>query len=130
MNNYYQVLGVSRTASGDEIKAAYRFLALALHPDRFPGTENKARAEARFKEVAQAYHVLRNPGRRRAYDWHFGMAPGTIPAVAADADAWKMVIRQVLEKAREIGLELLDDYKAYARDILRSPRSERSRRRK
>ncbi|HUI65507.1 MAG TPA: molecular chaperone DnaJ [Bacteroidota bacterium] len=63
--DYYQVLGVARSASADEIKKAYRKLALQFHPDRNPG--NKA-AEESFKEAAEAYEVLGDPTKRQRYD--------------------------------------------------------------
>ena len=67
---YYEILGVSRDASEDEIKKAYRKLALKYHPDHNPGD---AGAEQKFKEAAEAYDVLRNPERRAHYD-RFGTA--------------------------------------------------------
>jgi len=63
--DYYEVLGVSRTASADEIKSAYRKLAMKYHPDRNPG--DKA-AEEKFKEAAEAYDVLHDPEKRQRYD--------------------------------------------------------------
>src|SRR5437868_15327551 len=63
--DYYEVLGVSRTASADEIKKAYRQLALKNHPDKNPGD---AEAEKRFKEAAEAYEVLSDQSKRRRYD--------------------------------------------------------------
>jgi molecular chaperone DnaJ len=68
--DFYEVLGVERTASADEIKRAYRKLALKHHPDRNPGD---ADAERLFKEAAEAYSVLGDDGKRRQYD-QFGHA--------------------------------------------------------
>ncbi len=63
--DYYSILGVSKTASQEEIKAAYRKLALKYHPDRNP--DNKE-AEEKFKEAAQAYEVLSDEQKRKQYD--------------------------------------------------------------
>ncbi len=68
--DFYEILGVARTASAEEIKAAYRKLALKYHPDRNPG--NKA-AEESFKEVSGAYEVLSDATKRKQYD-QFGHA--------------------------------------------------------
>src|SRR5919108_1236240 len=65
MADYYAVLGVPRTASDDEIKKAYRKLAMKYHPDRNNGSKE---AEERFKDITEAYDVLRNPEKRAAYD--------------------------------------------------------------
>lgn len=63
--DFYKDLGVSRTASADEIKKAYRKLAAQLHPDKNPGDK---KAEARFKAVNRAHQVLSNPEQRKLYD--------------------------------------------------------------
>jgi molecular chaperone DnaJ len=70
--DYYEVLSVSRTASAEEIKRAYRRLAMKYHPDRAVDGD-KAEAEARFKEAAEAYEVLSDPNKRARYD-QFGHA--------------------------------------------------------
>jgi molecular chaperone DnaJ len=63
--DYYEILGVSRTASDQELKSAYRKLAVRFHPDKNP---NDAAAEEKFKEAAEAYSVLSDPEQRRRYD--------------------------------------------------------------
>ncbi|HET9478088.1 MAG TPA: molecular chaperone DnaJ [Pyrinomonadaceae bacterium] len=68
--DYYEVLKVSRTATDQEIKSAYRRLAVMYHPDKNP---NDASAEEKFKEAAEAYSVLSDPEQRRRYD-RFGHA--------------------------------------------------------
>ena len=64
MNDYYDLLGVPRTASEGDVKKAYRKLAMQYHPDRNPAPD----AEARFKEITEAYEVLRDPEKRSRYD--------------------------------------------------------------
>src|SRR5205814_7082173 len=71
--DYYEVLGVSRDADEQQLKSAYRKLAMDHHPDRNP---NDKHAEERFKEAAEAYSVLSDPQKRSAYDrfGHQGVA--------------------------------------------------------
>jgi len=77
--DYYEVLGVTRTASDQDIKSAYRRLAVRFHPDKNP---NDASAEEKFKEAAEAYGVLADAEQRRRYD-RFGRA-----GVSSSAGAW------------------------------------------
>ena len=73
--DYYEVLGVDKNATEDEIKKAYRTIAIKYHPDRNPGNKE---AEEKFKEAAEAYDVLHDPQKRQKYD-QFGFN-GAAPA--------------------------------------------------
>jgi molecular chaperone DnaJ len=79
--DYYEILGVSKTAGDQEIKSAYRRLAVKYHPDKNP---NDATAEEKFKEAAEAYSVLQDAEQRRRYDrfGHAGVSSG------AGAGSW------------------------------------------
>jgi molecular chaperone DnaJ len=79
--DYYEILGVTRNASDQELKSAYRQMALKIHPDRNP---NNNEAEEKFKEAAEAYGVLSDPQKRAAYD-QYGHA-GVSGAAAAGFD--------------------------------------------
>lgn len=76
--DFYEILGVARTASAEEIKKAYRTLALKYHPDRNPGNKE---AEDKFKEASEAYEVLSDAKKRQQYDQfgHAGMGMGGGP---------------------------------------------------
>ena len=71
--DYYEILGVNKTASADEIKKAYRKVAMQYHPDRNPGDKT---AEEKFKEAAEAYEILSDADKRAQYDryGHAGVA--------------------------------------------------------
>ncbi len=75
-SDYYDILGIGKSASADEIKKAYRKQALEWHPDRHK--DNKEAAEKRFKEINEAYQVLSDSQKRQAYDQygHDAFAPG------------------------------------------------------
>ena len=68
--DYYEILGVSKSASDSELKAAYRKLAFKYHPDQGAGGKD---SEAKFKEISEAYDTLKDPQKRAGYD-RFGHA--------------------------------------------------------
>ena len=72
VKNYYEILGVSETATDDEIRKAYKKLAIKWHPDKNP--ENQKEAEEKFKEIAEAYSVLSDPKKKR--EWEFSKNGG------------------------------------------------------
>src|SRR5438309_8792867 len=78
--DYYEVLGVGRQASPDELKRAFRKIAMDSHPDRYP---DDMEAHTRFKEASEAYSVLSDPERRRSYDM-FGHAAAGAAGPAVD----------------------------------------------
>ena len=79
--DYYDVLGVPKNATEDDIKKAYRKLAMKHHPDRNQG-DTATKAEERFKEAKEAYEMLSDPHKRAAYDQHghAGVDRGTVGA--------------------------------------------------
>ena len=64
--DYYEILGVNKSADEREIKKAYKRLAMKYHPDK--NQDNKAEAEEKFKEVKEAYEILTDPQKKAAYD--------------------------------------------------------------
>lgn len=95
--DYYEILGVPRDADAEEIKRAYRRMAMKHHPDRNPGDPS---AEARFKECAEAYEVLSDPERRARYD-RFGHE-GLRGAGAATHDFSRMSVQDIFEMFNDI----------------------------
>ena len=105
--DYYEVLGVNRDAPADEIKKAYRQMALKYHPDRNPGDEE---ATKRFKEAAEAYEVLSDPDKRQRYDryGHAGLERGGGP-------------RLPLDRRHHVGLQRHLRRRAVRRPVRRAP---------
>lgn len=104
MKDYYRMLGVARNASQDEIKKAFRGLAMQHHPDRNP--ENQQEAEQRFKEINEAYEVLGDEVKRQRYEYlvTFSAYPQTPGREAVqgspfaqnlDEEAWQQLLRQL-----------------------------------
>ena len=81
MNDYYNTLGVSRNASKEDIKKAYRKLAHKFHPDKNGGDENK------FKEINEAYQILTNDQKRAEYDRYGRVFSGAGPGEGASGNA-------------------------------------------
>src|SRR5439155_475189 len=91
MANYYEILGVGRTASAAEIRQAYMRLAKERHPDRFHDPAERARAESFFKELTAAYNTLGNERGRTGYDVSLSRPrgwPPTTPACSSSSRTW------------------------------------------
>jgi len=106
LKDYYRILGVNKDTSAQDIKKAFRHLALRYHPDRNP--DNPKQAEERFKEINEAYEVLGDEQKKREYDrllnWP-SYSQRTIiindtPNDAADLD----LVREMLQRLADIGL--------------------------
>ena len=83
--NFYQVLGVGRSASADEIRSAYRELVKKHHPDLFTAARRKAEATEKLRQINEAYAVLGNAERRQRYDQEFVQRSQTRPRAPAAA---------------------------------------------
>ena len=96
--DYYQLLGLSKTASADEIKKAYRKLAMQYHPDKNPGNKE---AEAKFKQISEAYEILQDPQKKAMYDQYghsaFSQGAGGHHAHGGDfSDAFEDIFSQFM----------------------------------
>jgi curved DNA-binding protein CbpA len=81
--DFYNILGVSRTASADEIKLAHRELVKKYHPDLFPTGTEKTRANRKLQQINEAYRILSNPERRQQYDARFAQRTRSVKAPAS-----------------------------------------------
>ncbi|MEF8983081.1 MAG: DnaJ domain-containing protein, partial [Bacteroidales bacterium] len=99
--DYYEILGVSRDASQEEIKKAYRKMAIKHHPDKNPGDKE---AERKFKEAAEAYEVLGNPDKRKKYDrfGHAGVKGGAGAGSSGGFHGGGMTIEDIFEQFGDI----------------------------
>src|SRR5262245_12284391 len=118
--DFYTILGVSRTASVDEIKSAHRELVKKFHPDLFPGAKQKAQANKKLQQINEAYATLSNPERRRQYDSRYPprvtVVNPTRPAAQQDArrsfrrppvaPVWENLARRAKEKFNQIAKTL------------------------
>jgi len=99
MKDYYETLGISETAKPEEIKKAYRKLALRYHPDKNPGNKS---AETKFKEISGAYYVLSDPKRRTEYDQmrHLGGGSSTSDFAGAQGFDFEELLKQFSGRGR------------------------------
>ena len=98
--DYYALLGVSRNASEAEIRERFRALAREAHPDRAPASQ-RAEAEAKFQELAEAVNVLSNVERRKAYDFERAMAAANGPLVVESDSVLQNYLNQGIAAFQE-----------------------------
>lgn len=112
MKDYYQILGVSRDASQDEIKKVYRRLALCYHPDH--NQQEKEKAEEKFKEVNEAYQILGDDEKRRQYDYLTEWSQNRRRFIIVDDDMYDRSGRNL---DREALMKLLQEFAALGINI-------------
>lgn len=112
MRDYYKILGISEEATAEQIKAAYRSLALQWHPDRNPGKDTTER----MKEINEAYTILSNPDSRYRYDKEYSSFKRTCSAAesasAEDYDIKDEDLKQEVKKARKTAEEFVKNFYA------------------
>ena len=108
--DYYDILGISKSASGEEVKKAYRKQALEWHPDKHK--DNKEAAEKRFKEINEAYQVLSDSEKRKAYDQFGSIPPGQGPfsGKAGPGSAWTYTYSTTGGKNPFVGVDFGDPF--------------------
>lgn len=108
----YQILGISSSASAEEIKTAYRRQAMKWHPDRNP--DNKEGAEKRFKEIGYAYSILSDPQKRAAYDKDLSQQQNEDEQASFSSDsAFSIFIASILDMAFELAVRGADPISIY-----------------
>lgn len=108
--DYYKILGVNRNATAEEIKKAYRKLAIEHHPDKNP---NYKQAEERFKQIIEAYQILSDPNKRRRYDL-LGANWEQFTPPSFDAVSVQDIFNNIRDGVRGIG----ENFTSFMRDVL------------
>jgi len=103
--NYYQVLGISKKASINEIKSQFRKLALIYHPDKNGSSENE-----KFKEISEAYEILSDPKKRQSYDKSVPRKAQKTPKTESTKQIW-------LRQLKTMGIELIKLLQNYSKSI-------------
>ena len=110
--NYYDILGVSRTATQEQIKTAYRELARKWHPDRHPEPEDNRRATEKFQEINRAYETLKSPLERRRYD-QFGHETWTSSSETQTRDFYSEAFTDVFNRTDNVSSRPISQKSVY-----------------